>query len=176
MIKKRQAFSHGSSLGTMEDIDARPAPRRPEALVGFGFRYWLAGFRTGDIGCWELAWNVYASELGAVRAKPLISELSCWVRSIHECTARGIEIAPAGCPGFCRDECLAIAMVAASQHAVCPAMRACAFTLLGTPRVDAVVEGAGHLAEHLTKADLVLHVHSICNAAAIAGDCGQRVH
>ena len=36
----------------------------PERLVGLGFRYWLNGFRTGDIGCWEKAWDAYAGSLG----------------------------------------------------------------------------------------------------------------
>ncbi len=172
MIKKR----HVQLPGTAGAHDMQPGQRRPEALVGFGFRYWLAGFRTGDVGCWELAWNVYASELGAQRAKPVITELSCWVRSIHQGAARGIEISPASCPWFCRDECLAISMVAACLHSACPALRSCAFALLGTSNVDAVVEGAEQFAQHLTDADQVLHVQSIRNAAAVVGNRKPRPH
>lgn len=29
----------------------------PERLVGVGFRCWLAGYRTSDIGCWDVAWH-----------------------------------------------------------------------------------------------------------------------
>ena len=60
MIKKR----HVQLPGTAGAHDMQPGQRRPEALVGFGIRYRLAGFRSGDVGCWELAWNVYATELG----------------------------------------------------------------------------------------------------------------
>jgi len=37
---------------------------------------------------------------------------------------------------------MAIAMVAASQHGACPALRACAFALLENSAIDDVVEGA----------------------------------
>ncbi len=40
-----------------EDTLPIVAIAEPERLVGLGFRYWLNGFRTGDIGCWEKAWR-----------------------------------------------------------------------------------------------------------------------
>src|SRR5262249_9543607 len=51
-------------------------------LVGLGFRYWLKGFRTGDISCWERAWCAYCDALGAAMAKGAVADLACWVGAI----------------------------------------------------------------------------------------------
>jgi hypothetical protein len=42
------------------------------------------------------------------------------VRTIKNKARREIEVFPMGCKGFCRDECIAISMVAACQHDACP--------------------------------------------------------
>ncbi len=97
-----------------------------EWLVGVGFRCWLAGYDTGDITCWENGWNAYSRALGTERAKRAVTELACWVRAVRASASRKIEYYPVGCPGFCADECMAISLIAASQHHRCPAMRACA--------------------------------------------------
>jgi hypothetical protein len=125
-------------------------------LVGLGFRFWLTGFRTGDITCWERAWRTYAQVLGAAAAKGAVSDLSWWVRSISRHSQRDLLIAAVDCDRFCRDECLAIDMIAACQHHACPAMRACAFALLGCSMIDAVVEGAESFAATMREADQVL--------------------
>jgi hypothetical protein len=128
----------------------------PERLVGFGFRLWLNGFRTGDISSWEKAWCAYAGTIGAAAAKTAVGDLSCWVRSINCCAQRKLETSPNACARFCRDECVAIAMIAACQHHACPAMRACAFALLGCSMIDEVVQGAESFARTLRDADQVL--------------------
>jgi hypothetical protein len=128
----------------------------PERLVGFGFRLWLNGFRTGDIASWEKAWCAYASTIGATAAKIAVGELSSWVCAIN-CTAqRQLETSPNASDWFCRDERVAIAMIAACQHHSCPAMRACAFALLGCSMIDEVVEGAESFARTLHQADQIL--------------------
>ena len=117
-----------------------PPPRKTGAewLVGVGFRCWLAGYDTGDIACWETGWNAYARVLGAERAKRAVTELACWVRAVRTSASRKIEYYPFGCAGFCRDECMAISLIAASQHHRCPAMRACALALTGSSLVEPV--------------------------------------
>jgi hypothetical protein len=127
----------------------------PARLVGLGFRFWLTGFRTGDITCWERAWHAYSQVLGAA-AKNAVSDLSCWVHSISRHSQRDLLIAAVDCDRFCRDECLAIDMIAACQHNACPAMRACAFALLGCSMIDAVVEGAESFAATMREADQML--------------------
>ncbi len=130
------------------------APRSgAEWLVGVGFRCWLAGYDTGDIACWENGWNAYAQALGTERAKRAVTELACWVRAVRATASRKIEYCPVGCPGFCADECMAISLIAASQHHRCPAMRACALALTGSDLVDPVLHTANAFADVLQEAD-----------------------
>jgi hypothetical protein len=128
----------------------------PERLVGFGFRLWLNGFRTGDISNWERAWSAYASTIGAAAAKTAVGQLSCWVRTIDCYAQRELVTAPNNCARFCEDERVAIAMIAACQHHVCPAMRACAFALLGCSMIEEVVEVAEDFAQAMREAQQVL--------------------
>jgi len=131
-------------------------PAGAERLVGLGFRYWLTGFRTGDISCWERAWCAYANALGAATAKGAVTDLACWVRAINRHARRDLETAPVDCDRFCRDECIAIEMISACQHEACPAMRACAFALLGCSMIEEVVRGAENFAATMRGADQVL--------------------
>ena len=124
-----------------------------EWLVGVGFRCWLAGYDTGDIACWENGWNEYARALGTERAKRAVTELACWVRAVRATASRKIEYYPFGCAGFCADECMAISLIAASQHHRCPAMRACALALTGSDLVEPVIDAANAFADVLQEAD-----------------------
>jgi len=145
--------SGGRARGRAASPGARASA---EKLVGLGFRYWLTGFRTGDISCWERAWCAYSNALGASAAKSAVTDLSCWVRAINRHARRTLETAAVDCDGFCRDECLAIEMISACQHNACPAMRACAFALLGCSLIDEVVHGAENFAATMRGADQVL--------------------
>ena len=129
---------------------------RSDRLVGLGFRLWLSGFRTGDIGYWERAWSTYSHSMGATAAKSAVRDLACWVRAIKQHSQRDLQTATADCSGFCRDECVAIAMISACQHHACPAMRACAFALIGCSMIDEVVGVAENFASTLQGADQVL--------------------
>jgi len=128
----------------------------PERLVGVGFRCWLAGYQKSDIGCWEVAWQEFSRAVGPRAAKPLMTELACWVRAVQDSAERRIEVYPAQSRQFCRDECLAISMVAACQHSACPAFRACAVALLGSDEIDEAMEGAEEFALRLREADQLL--------------------
>jgi len=152
---------------------SHPKFREPERLVGLGFRAWLAGYETGDIACWEQAWTMYSDALGPARARAALTDLACWVRAIRTASCRPIEVFPGQCPGFCRDECMAIAMVAASQHGACPALRACAWALIESSAIDDVVEGAECLGATLKSCRKVLSPASICGVAAL---CPLRPH
>jgi hypothetical protein len=138
----------GLGLGTLSP--------EPERLVGLGFRYWLTGFRTGDISCWERAWCAYSNAIGPAAAKDALTDLSSWVRAISRHAQRPLETSAVDCDRFCRDECVAVAMISACQHNACPAMRACAFALLGCSMIDEVVQGAENFATTMRGADQVL--------------------
>lgn len=137
-----------------------------EWLVGVGFRCWLAGYDTGDIACWETGWNAYAGTLGTERAKRAVTELACWVRAVRASSSRKIEYYPFGCTGFCADECMAISLIAASQHQRCPAIRACALALTGSDLVDPVIDSACAFADVLQEADQVLSLDAVAALAA----------
>ena len=147
---------HYLCTSTRPNVADTPIFAGPERLVGLGFRYWLDGYRTGDIAMWEKAWCTYASVMGASAAKGAVTRLSCWVRAINNHTRRDLKTSAIDCGQFCRDECVAIAMIAACQHQVCPAMRACAFALLGCSMIDEVVHVAEGFAETMRDADQVL--------------------
>jgi hypothetical protein len=136
-----------------------------EWLVGVGFRCWLAGYDTGDIAYWENGWNTYQRTLGAERARRAVTELACWVRAVRASASRKIEYSPFGCPGFCADECLAISLIAASQHHRCPAMRACALALTGSELVDPVLDAANGFADALHEADQRLSPEAVASMA-----------
>jgi hypothetical protein len=139
--------------------------QRGERLVGIGFRCWLAGYDTSDIACWETCWNLYTRELGN-NAKSAVSELGCWVRALRESACRKLDYYPYGCTRFCRDECLAISMIAASQNQACPALRACAFALIGASPVDSVVDRAAEFACALDRMGVHLDGRSVMDASS----------
>jgi hypothetical protein len=158
-----QATSNLLNARTMES-----GIKVPEQLVGMGFRCWLAGYDSCDIQSWGKGWNYYSSVLGPRDAKGVVAELACWVRCVHSCAARKIEVHPHNRAGFCLDECVAISMVAASQHSACPALWTCAFTLLGTSEVDEVLDHAANFGSVLRDAGQVLSQTSICDTAILA--------
>jgi len=142
-----------------------PVLKMPEKLIGVGFRAWIAGYQTGEIACWEEAWQAYNDALRPASAREVVSILACWVRSIKDNARREIEVFPVGCRGFCRDECLAISMVAACQHDARPIIRGCATTLLGCSTIDEVIRGAVSLADALKAAHQLLSPSSVWTAA-----------
>ena len=147
---------HCQRANSGREAAAAPAFTVPERLVGLGFRYWLDGYRTGDISRWEKVWCTYSSVMGAAVAKSAVGDLACWVRTINNHTQRDLRTSAVDCGQFCRDECVAISMIAACQHQVCPAMRACAFALLGCSMIDEVVQVAESFAETMRDADQML--------------------
>ena len=74
-MKRLRTISGGDGA-----LGRAPAPavdhQGPERLVGFGFRLWLNGFRTGDISNWEKAWSAYAGTIGADAARTAVGQLS----------------------------------------------------------------------------------------------------
>ena len=126
-------------VGRSAKIVPLPA-RAPERLVAVGFRCWLAGLSTGDIKCWEDAWNTFSGMLGPENAKTLLLDLSKFVRAVKANAQRDIEISPAGCRSFCRDECLAISIIAACQHDERQALTASAAALIGSADIGDTLE------------------------------------
>ena len=106
--------------------------------------------------------------LGTERAKRAVTELACWVRAVRASASRKIEYYPFGCAGFCPDECMAISLIAASQHHRCPAMRACALALTGSSLVEPVIDAANAFADALQEADQLLSPEAVAALMAAA--------
>ena len=104
-----------------------------DIFVGTGFRFWLTGLRTGDLSHWERAFALSANVLGIETARDVCRDFSQWVRVISERSRRDLKTLDPDNPCFCRDECVAMAVVAAYQHKGCPALQACALTPLPKP-------------------------------------------
>lgn len=129
-----------------------------DRLVALGFRHWVAGYQTSDIACWEQAWQLFEVELGAGKARSVVGDLSCWVRAITSTSRREIEVLPGPCRSFCRDECMAVSLVASMQHGVCPALRSCVTALCETGECEDVLGQSCLLAETLREAGQELSV------------------
>lgn len=149
-------------------LGSAPCLPEPERLVGLGFRYWMLGRKSGDIACWERTWNLYAGVFGLCGARQAVGTLSCWVGSLNRTAVRDIEVLPVACSDFCRDECIAVSMIAACQHGTCPAMRACAFALVDSSLIDGVVGEAQAFADTMSGLEQRLSPHSIVTAPVSA--------
>jgi hypothetical protein len=149
-----------------------PGIVRAERIVGFGFRRGMCALEQRDALGWELCWQDFANVAGPESATSLVAGLSQWVRAVRRCAGRRIETFPAGCPGFCRDECLAISMIAASQQNACPALRACAFALLGSNDLDEPLRTARGFAEGLAGAGQLLSQQSVCDSLSFLPAAG----
>jgi hypothetical protein len=149
--------------------------RAPERLVGIGFRCWLKGFTTGDIGCWEEAFTTFSGTLGHERAKALLLDLSQFVRAVTATSERDIQVQASGCGGFCRDECLAISIIAACQHDSRQALRSSACALIGSEDIGDALNGAQTFACGLKSANQWLSADSVCPATCALRVGGKRL-
>lgn len=127
-----------------------------ERLVLTGYRYWFAGYETGDISCWEFAWNELATSLGSGRAKPVVSELAYWVRTQRACACRRLAIYPHPCRHIARDEACALSLLGACQKQACRLARAFAYELTASRDLEPVIDASSDLACALSAADLPL--------------------
>ena len=124
----------------------------PEQLIVSGYRCWMTGYTTGDIACWEVAWNVYAHSLGPEQARPAVTALATWVRTLRRRTARPLDRLPFGCSRLCPDEVTGLRLVAACQRRSGRLARAAAFELTAqqsSSLIDEVVTAAGGFADAL---------------------------
>ncbi len=147
----------------------------PERLVALGFRYWMRGRIEGSVTHWERAWNLYSGLLGVADAQVAVGRLSRWVGAISDSCARNIEVSSEECRSFCRDECIAVSIIAACQHNTCPALRACAFALVESSSIDGVVGGAQAFADTMSGFNQVLSPRSIIAAPVFGPPASQRL-
>ncbi len=147
-------------------VSARPDFRVAQ-MVGRSFRCGMLARREKSALAWSFAWQEIAGVAGPARADGLVTALGRFVESVDRAAARPIEVLPKGCPGLCRDECLAVSIVAASQLGACPALKACVFALLDNGDVEACIRSAETFGAALTDAGQTLPPDAVCNALAL---------
>ncbi len=130
--------------------------RSPEELVGLGFRFWMAGYQNNNIEFWKKTWDYFSHSMGAETARSTIAKLAFWAQTVQTSSTRTIEVSNFEHEQFSRDERIAITMIAASQHNACPALQACASTLIGTGETEPVVKSTNDFASQLLNHDLKL--------------------
>ena len=162
-ISKHQGTTLAGELGLGSGL---PSALEPELLVGYGFRGWIAGYQTGDVQCWERVWRLYSNLLGLGAARGAVDCLASWAKSVSAASRRSVEISPLEACEFCRDECLAISLIAASQHQTCPALRACAFALIDSSLLDDVLHHTETFAVTMRVNDKIVSPEWIVNANA----------
>lgn len=147
-----------------------------DRLVALGFRHWLDGYRTGEVEHWTTCWDVYERDVGTDAARVVVGELSGWVRTVAWAAKRDIQVMPSHCRSFCRDECAAVALIAAMQHEACPAFRACTAALLATDACDEVLDSARSFAVSLRNAGQVLSLDLLSHPTGRTGGAAAIRH
>ncbi|WP_417687397.1 hypothetical protein [Roseibium sp.] len=143
--------------------------RRAEWLVVEGMRRYLSGYSTGDIRCWEMAWDLYSAELGSDRARKPISELSCYARALNKHAARHFCLFPYDCTKLCQDECLVTALVAVAQVGDTNTLEAIANVLVSQAGLNETVFAATEFA--LALQDCGLRLGTVDPDTLILDDC-----
>ncbi len=130
-------------------------------LVGLGFRGWMHGLETGDLNHWAGVCRRFTATMGKPHASESLARLADWVTTLERTRARRITVAPPGCERLCRDECIAVAVIAAAQREPCPAMRACAYALVGSANIDPMISEAERFAAALGAAGVTVPLTTV---------------
>ncbi len=122
--------------------------RQPERLVLEGYRRWSAGFETGSIAPWEMAWDLYNDALGHHNGGLAINSLSQYVRTLKRCATCPLRSFPYDSQHLCIEECLTMGLIAGLQNdadtaALCLQHIAC------TQRCEEVEHAAANFAQTL---------------------------
>jgi len=90
--------------------------RSAERLVLEGYRHWTAGFETGSIQPWEMAWSIYQETLGEEDGRYAMAVLSSFVRTLKRCAACPLRSFPFHSHKLCTEEYLTMGLVSGIQH------------------------------------------------------------
>lgn len=124
--------------------------RPAEKLVLEGYRHWTAGFDTGSVVPWEMAWGLYSEILGNSAARVALAELSHFIRTLGRCAHCPLRAFPFGAHHICREECLTLGLIAANQHEDMRAEELCLGALACASRAREAGEAARDFAAALS--------------------------
>ena len=168
-------MSHDFSSDSKVPTAAAGSGLRATQMVGRSFRFAMHARRERSAVSWSYAWQEIAGVTGADGADALIGSLGIFVQSVDTAAARRIEVLPKGCPGLCRDECLAVSVIAAAQLGACPALKACMYALIENGHVEPCIRAADAFGAALCHAGQWLPSEVVCNPLALMPHDGGRM-
>ncbi|WP_271895524.1 hypothetical protein [Candidatus Phyllobacterium onerii] len=130
--------------------------RTPEKLVLEGYRRWTAGFETGSVIAWEMAFGLYCELLGTRNGNRALSELSFFIRTLRHCALCPLKTFPFGSHHVCREECMTLGLIAGIQNCDMVAARTCLNAMACPSRHEEVENAAIGFAETLAEMDQML--------------------
>lgn len=143
-------------VNNLFDTSSHYFERQAEKLVLEGYRHWTSGFETGSVIPWEMAWTIYAQELGTDNAKRAMTELSHFIRTLHFCSSCQLKAFPYGSLHICREECLLMGLISALQNGDETTRDTCLDALVTGSRVAEVTRAAQDYATIMAELDQVL--------------------
>lgn len=136
-------------------------PYRLERLVGMGFRYWVRGLEENDGSYFDSCSRHYIENFGLKNGVVLATRLGFWVSALTRVKRRRFDTLQPEAAGFSHDEVVAISVIAASQHAECPALQACLFAITEAQEFKAAVQASADFADGLIDAGQILRPETI---------------
>ncbi len=165
----RDQYAGRSSRRTLIEVyQGAPDPARDvNRLVGYSFRCAMAfvcsaGQSDPATACDALNAGLCQNGLPDTAADLFLA----WTLAVQCDAVRPIVTLPLASQGFSRDECMAVSLVAACQHARCPGLRACASALIGTEDSGRALVATSELASYLLSKDKRLSPTEISDFAS----------
>ena len=128
----------------------------PANMVGMGFRCWVRGTQTHDTRFFDVCSRQYIQHFGLKDGIVLTTKLGHWVDTLDKFKSRPLSIHQHQALGFSFDEVIAISMIAACQHAECPALQACLYALTQAADLERPQQAAQDFADGLIDAGQIL--------------------
>lgn len=130
--------------------------RGPANMVGMGFRCWVRGTQTHDTRFFDVCSRQYIQHFGLKDGIVLTTKLGHWVDTLDKFKSRPLSIHQHQALGYSFDEVIAISMIAACQHAECPALQACLYALTQAADLERPQQAAQDFADGLIDAGQIL--------------------
>ena len=144
-----------------------------EVFLLTAFRCWLAGYETGDIACWELAWQGVSRKRPLADAKRIIAELGQFTRVFRQTLTCRFVYLPYCCGRITDEECLALQLVACAQQGKFVGAAQLAHKLSNNDDHADIVRAASDLGDALKQAALTLTYAGMSETLA---DNGHALH
>ncbi|ACK49942.1 hypothetical protein Msil_0973 [Methylocella silvestris BL2] len=138
------------------EVAGQHADAPAEHLFFAQYRYWMAGYATRDMFCWDCAWDTLLRYVAPEAGKALYAEFHLFTRVLNQSSRRPIGWLPDLCRCLCRDEYWVLNLVAASQQGQAHEELLAAAELVGIDEARALLGASRSLARALKAENFVL--------------------